>query len=141
MDSMQFAGHVDLAMGNLSHGVHGPFRGVVRSSACAQFPAGLSGRYTRVWLHNSYGIVVFEWDAERIGIMPIRHATPLRDENGEISYIHPEHVWSPVDNDGIRVKGHGDVPWKMPATPDDAVTMLRYYAAYAGHSMRDVKAR
>lgn len=127
MDSLQFATAVRQAVGSSVWDVFGPFRGVVRAG-CPQFPDGLSGRYTRVWLTNGYGILAMESGDGHIMIIPIRHGGP---EYGETT-------WTPCRMDGERIMGHAWVLTMDNATTDDAaLTLCRLYG-HPGHSMTDV---
>jgi hypothetical protein len=131
MDSLQFAGHVDLSeLNKRVAGVTGPFRGTVWR--------GIDGRYTRTWLDNGYGLTVCEpYDATgetstgTLILVPIRHVPG-----------YGETMWTPAYQDGERVTD-GAPLWEatVPATADsvsEGVWMLRILAELPGHDMRAV---
>jgi hypothetical protein len=135
MDCVQYAGHLDQSELNREiHGVVGPLRGVVRARRGGV--EGVTGRYTRVWLKNGYGVLVLErhdangeWDASGLWLVPIRHAGPE----------FREATWSPLNVDGERL-GEG-VPLDMVAAPDvtAGADMLRGLSILPGHSMAGVQ--
>lgn len=126
MDSVQFAGHVQLSeLANQIIGTYGPFRGVVWR--------GTSGRYTRTWLTNGYGLLVCEPYDENgqegnrpLMLVPIRHIAG-----------YGETMWCPVYLNGERVS-EGEPMWTAePSGPVDGVKMLGILAKFTGHNMRE----
>jgi hypothetical protein len=135
MDCVQYAEHLDLSeMNSRIYGAVGPLRGVVR--ARRDGVEEVTGRYTRVWLTNGYGVLVLErhdadgeWDGSGLLLVPIRHAGPG----------HWEASWSAVDADGEQL-GEG-VPLYTVAARDVSagVDMLRGLVSLPGHSMAGVR--
>lgn len=130
MDSVQFAGHVDLSELNKSvAGVTGAFRGVVSARH------NIIGRYVRVWLKNGYGLLVCEpYDATGETVPGTLTLVPIRHVEG-----YAETMWTPAYQDGERVTD-GDPLWEatVPDTSDgivEAVWMLRILAELPGHDM------
>jgi hypothetical protein len=134
MDALQYAGHMDgSSLHRDIYGVFGPRRGVVRS-ADANGGTEIFGTYTRVWLHNGYGILVLaaEYpDGEPTGwltLFPIKHVGPGRAED-MFRIIGTD--WEPLGF-GTRATGRTD------ADVGDGIDLLAALSELDGHSMAGV---
>lgn len=134
MDSMQYAAALDLSeMGPEIFGVFGPLRGVVQSARRFGRP-DVTGRYTRVWLKNGYGVLVLErhdangeWDG-KLSVAPIRHGGPDMRET----------TWFPVGDKFDRLAEGAPLYSVAAVNVTVGVDLLRSMSVLPGHSMRNV---
>jgi|SRR5688572_25109152 len=136
MDCVQYAGHLDLSEhSNRIAGVTGPFRGVVQAKR--EGVAELTGRYTRVWLDNGYGVLVCEpYDADgETGNRPLT-LVPIRHTEG-----YDETMWRTAYQNGDPVPD-GAAAYTLAVDGPDGigagVRMLSVLGARYGHDMRTV---
>jgi hypothetical protein len=133
MDCVQYAAALDGRMSREVYGVFGPFRGVVVAKRPAR--PGVTGRYTRVWLYNGFGLLVLErhdaageWHGG-LSLVPIQH--------GGAEFR--ESMWTTLGPDGEHLADGAPLN-SVPAVDVAAgVSILRGMWAMSGHSMRGVE--